>query len=247
MSFSYISHYDSSVLRGNDAAQRPWNLTDEIIKYAGSELKLLDIGCGTAFKLIPLSQYFGEITGIEISEDMINTAKNLMTKSNINNITLLHGDSNKLPFNDKTYDVITCMLSRWDIKEITRVLKPNGIVIVEHIGCEDKKDFKILFGKDQDGWRGQFINYERDAYLKHYHDTISEFFDSVTIQNGFWNTYYTEQGILELLKFTPTIRNFNQITDNSALKSAYNIFKRLGGIVLTQNRILIHAKKPRHF
>ena len=199
-----------------------------LLHTPGKELKLLDIGCGTAFKLIPLSQHFGEITGIDISEDMIHAAKNTITKHAVNNIKLLHCDSNNLPFKDKTYDVVTCMLSRWNIREIARILKPKGFVIVEHVGCEDKKEFKILFGKDQNGWRGQFINYERDAYLNYFRDMFSDFFDSVTIKNGFWNTYYTEQGLLELLKFTPTIRNFNQISDNNLLKHAYDIFKRPG-------------------
>lgn len=247
MSFSYIPDYDSSILRGDDGSQRPWNLPDEIIAYADKNLKLLDIGCGTAFKLIPLSQHFAEIVGIDISKEMIHAANNIVEKNDVKNIKLLHGDSNNLPFEEKTYDVITCMLSRWDIREIARVLKPNGVVIVENVGCEDKKDFKILFGKDQDGWRGQFINYQQDEYLKYYRDMFCDYFASVSIANGFWKTYYTEQGILELLRFTPTIRNFDQITDNSALKSAYKIFKCERGIVLTQNRILINAQKPRNF
>lgn len=246
MNFSYISNYDSSALRGHDVSQRPWILTNEIITHTRKESELLDIGCGTAFKLIPLSKHFSEITGIDISHEMIEAARYSIAKYDINNIKLLHGDSNNLPFKAKSYDVITCMLTRWNIKEIVRVLKQNGTLIIEHIGSEDKKAFKMLFGKDQNGWRGQFINHERNAYLKYYHDMLSEFFNSVTIRNGFWNTYYTKQGILELLKFTPTIRNFNHITDNIILENAYDMFKYSDGIVLTQNRILIHAKNPRN-
>jgi ubiquinone/menaquinone biosynthesis C-methylase UbiE len=247
MSFTYLSNYDSPALRGNDASQRPWDLVNEIISEGGKEKKLLDIGCGTAFKLIPLSQHFGAITGIDISEDMIHAAHNSIIKHAANNIQLLHCDSNNLPFKDKTYDVVTCMLSRWDLREIARILKPNGHVIVEHLGCEDKKEFKILFGKDDSGWRGQFINYKRDKYLNYFHEMFSDFFEFVSIKNGFWNTFYTELGILELLKFTPTIRNFNQISDNKILKLSFDIFKKPGGIALTQNRILIHAKNPRNF
>src|SRR3990167_8097394 len=243
MSFSYGIGYDSSLLRGSDNSRRPWNLTDEILFHAGKQLKLLDIGCGTALKLIPLAKHFLEITGLDISEEMIDVANGTIKKYHLQNIKLLRGDSNNLPFKEKTYDIITCILSRWSIKEIYRVLKPNGVVIIEHIGCEDKKDFKIHFGKDRNGWRGQFINHQKDEYLQFYYDLFNYFFDSVSIKNGFWKTYYTKQGILELLRFTPTIRNFNLATDDMLLEKACKTFKYPKGIALTQNRILIYAQK----
>lgn len=244
MSFSYVSKYDSSNLRGIDDPDmpRPWDLTNEIIRTAGNHKKLLDIGCGTAFKLIPLSLHFSEITGIDVSQDMINAATALVNKNNIFNIKLIHADSSKLPFDDNTYDVITCMLSRWDINEIVRVLKPNGAVIVEHIGCEDKKDFKIIFGKDEHGWRGQFLEYNKEEYLQSFYKQFSHFFDSVSITNGFWRTHYSNEGILELLQFTPTIRNFSMDADFPVLQKSLDKFKTSQGIPLIQNRILIHAK-----
>jgi ubiquinone/menaquinone biosynthesis C-methylase UbiE len=245
MSFSYISAYDSPQLHGSDdsSTQRPWDLNKEILSRAGKNLNLLDIGCGSAFKLIPLSPYFGEITGLDISEDMIVAAKINVDNHKINNINLIHADSNKLPFEESAYDMVTCMLSRWNENEIFRILKPNGVVIIEHIGCEDKKELKILFGKDKDGWRGQFIEFQPDEYLQSYQNKFKSF-NFVSIKNGFWRTHYTEQGLLDLLRFTPTIRNFNESSDNQAVKNAFSFFKKPQGIELTQNRILIHAKKP---
>lgn len=247
MTFSYVSSYDSSILRGRDVTERPWNLSNEIISSSLPGSNLLDIGCGTAFKLIPLANHFSEIIGIDISRNMVSSAVELIKKSRIKNINILHGDSNHLPFDNNSFDTITCMLSRWDAKEIARVLKPKGNVIIEHIGCEDKINFKKIFGKDKDGWRGQFINFNAEEYLQSYYDMFNPLFRSVTIKNGFWKTYYTEQGILELLKFTPTIRNFDEITDHDYFKMACEKFKCQQGIGLTQNRILIHAKNIRDF
>jgi hypothetical protein len=134
------------------------------------------------------------------------------------------------------------MLSRWSVPEIFRVLKPNGIAIIEHIGCEDKKDFKLLFGKDSKGWRGQFLEYEKENYLQMYYARFSEFFTKVTIKNGFWNTLYTPEGLVELLQYSPTIRNFNEISDDIFVRQAIAEFSTPNGINLQQNRILIHAK-----
>ncbi len=246
MTFSYTSKYDSSTMRGHDANERPWNLTNEVISNSQKGSSLLDIGCGTAFKLIPLATHFSEITGVDISEDMISSANNLINKSAVKNIKIIHADSNLLPFLDNSFDTVTCMLSRWDAKEIARVIKPNGNVIIEHIGCEDKLAFKTLFGKDENGWRGQFINYSPVEYIQSYYDLLNPLFESVKIKEGYWETYYTEKGILELLKFTPTIRNFNEVIDYNYFKMACDLFKsQENGIALTQNRILIHAKNLR--
>ena len=134
------------------------------------------------------------------------------------------------------------MMSRWDINEIARVLKPNGSVIVEHIGCEDKKDFKLIFGKDVDGWRGQFLDFQKEEYLQSFYKQFSQHFDSVLITNGFWRTHYSKEGVLELLQFTPTIRNFSMDADFHILQTSLDKFRTSQGITLVQNRILIHAK-----
>ena len=247
MNFLYEPNYDSPNLRGVNETQRPWNLINEIKSYSNINKTLLDIGCGTAFKLVPLSSLFNKIVGIDINQKMALAANHLIKKNNIKNIKIICCDSNQLAIDNQSFDIITCMLSRWCLQEIVRILKPNGIVIIEHIGCADKKELKLLFGQDQEGWRGQFIKYQTDEYLSFFQEKFRFFFNSVSIRNGFWKTYYTEKGLLELLNFTPTIRNFDSKKDVAVLKNAYKIFKQPQGIELTQNRILINAQKLRNF
>lgn len=241
----YTYHYDSELLRGIDDLEfpRPWNLENEILKHSGRNKKLLDVGCGTAFKLIPLAPHFQYIVGLDPSTSMLNAAQTNINHNNLTNVTLIEGRGECLPFSDKEFDVVTCMLSRWEISELHRVLKPDGIVIIEHIGCEDKKEFKLFFGRDEGGWRGQFINSSKEEFLNFYTQSFSKFFKNVHIQNGYWKTIYTKKGLIELLKQTPTIRNFNEYSDKIFLKSAIEKFSiDYGKIKLIQNRILIHAK-----
>src|SRR3990167_2266443 len=150
---NYESTYDSSLLRGIDDPKtpRPWDLFNEIKKYASLENILLDVGCGTAFKLVPLSPYLHQIIGLDISDSMLLAAKYNIQRKKISNIQFVKATSENLPFLTKSMDIITSMLGRCDIKELATALKPNGIVIIEHIGCEDKKDFKKLFEKDSLG------------------------------------------------------------------------------------------------
>jgi SAM-dependent methyltransferase len=243
MTFDYLVHYDSNHLRGTDdpATPRPWNLHQEILNYAGKDKNLLDIGCGTAFKLIPLAPYFQEIIGLDPSQSMLEAANKIVRDNNLSNIKITEGEGEALPYATHSFDIITCMLSRWSVSEIHRVLKPNGVVIVEHIHCEDKKDFKLLFGKDEEGWRGQFLNFSKDNYIAHYKDLFSEFFKMVSIQEGHWDTIYTPQGLSELLHYTPTIRHYDEQRDASSLKKAMQLFETSQGIKLTQSRLLIKA------
>ena len=98
MNFNYAVNYDSQLLRGTEIAHRPWNLTDEILKYKNKKNKLLDIGCGTAFKLIPLAKHFAQIIGIDIVYSMIEAAKNNFIEHKIINGLFIVGNNEKLPF-----------------------------------------------------------------------------------------------------------------------------------------------------
>ena len=249
MNFAYVSEYGSPNLRGRDNPERPrpWNLAYKIILHANANQnnKLLDIGCGTSIKLTPLVPYFSEIIALDISESMLHASKKLIDDYHIKNIQLIQGNSFYLPFLDNSFDMVTCMLSNWTIPEIARILKPNGVLIAEHIGCEDKVAFKKFFGKDIHGWRGQFLNYNKNEFLNNFHKTLTEYFKVVSVSNGFWETFYTREGLLELLNFTPTIRNFDFQKDIEYLNKAINQHNTINGILLTQNRVLIYAKNIR--
>lgn len=243
MNFQYQINYDSSLLRGKDdpLTPRPWDLRKEILVLANHNKNLLDVGCGTSFKLVPIAHYFNEVFAVDINHQMVLKSKYLLEKNKIKNTTLLTANSNCLPFANNSFDIITHMLSRFNAKEIFRVLKPNGTVVVEYPGCEDKKEFKKIFGKDAQGWRGQFIDFEKEAFIDNIYKQFNQYFSCVVIKSGFWNTFYTEEGIIELLKYTPTIRNFNIELDKQSIGTVLKLFTTKQGIKLNQNRILIYA------
>lgn len=241
----YKSSYDTECLRGVDdpTTLRPWNLT-KILQQISIENKpiLLDLGTGTAFKIASLKSFFSTIYGVDISMSMLASAKHKIQEPHIK---FIQADNYKLPFKNQSIDVVASFLSRWDPAEIHRVIKKEGDVLIEWIGCEDKRLFKLYFGYDNDGPRGQFLEYELNEFLKNIKNNFSDYFKSVKIINGYWRTYYSIQGILKLLHNTPTIRNFNYKKDKFSLKKAINNFITPQGILLEQNRVLIHAKNPK--
>lgn len=96
--------------------------------------KLLDVGCGTGNLLSLISsRYEVQIVGIDLSQDMLNIAQDKLDE----NANLIIGDSENLPFNNDSFDIVTCTDSFHHypnaenvLAEIKRVLKPGGNFII---------------------------------------------------------------------------------------------------------------------
>ena len=107
--------------------------------------KLLDIGCGTGYLINMLAkEYDADYTGLDLSPEMIKQAKS----KNIKNAIFVEGRSDKLPFENDTFNVVTCSQSFHHypetdkpIQEAKRVLKQGGLYILSDTGVGP---FKML-------------------------------------------------------------------------------------------------------
>ena len=96
--------------------------------------KILDVGCGTGNVLIKLSSNEElSLYGLDISENMIGIAK----KNLGNKAELKVGDSEYMPWEDNSFDVIVCNASFHHypnpekvLLEMRRVLKSKGTLII---------------------------------------------------------------------------------------------------------------------
>lgn len=100
---------------------------------------LLDVATGTAdFAISALKINPGKITGVDISEGMLEIGrKKIISKGLQHKIELIYGDSEKLPFEDATFDAAMVAFgvrnfSDLDkgLRDIFRVLKPGGKFVV---------------------------------------------------------------------------------------------------------------------
>jgi SAM-dependent methyltransferase len=241
---SYSEKYESKLLRGIEEP-RPWDLIQEIGKIILPSHKLLDIGCGTASKLINLVSLFPvqEVVGIEPNERMRKKATENIEAHNLKNISIIEGWADHLPFSNECFDVVTAMVAPHNTAEVYRVLKPGGYTVIEKIGDRDKWNLKVPFGEDEEGPRGQFCYYQEGEREKQFRDEFSKLFREVSVRNGLWKTYYSLGGLLILLEQTPTIRNFNKEKDWPIVQELAEKYMTEKGIETTQNRILICARK----
>ena len=97
--------------------------------------KVLDVGCGLGGPCRMLAEeYSCQVTGLDLSNEYVRTAKELSKLLKLNNKTsFIQGDATSLPFGDNTFDVIWTQHVQMNIpnkekfySEISRVLKPGG-------------------------------------------------------------------------------------------------------------------------
>jgi ubiquinone/menaquinone biosynthesis C-methylase UbiE len=95
---------------------------------------ILDVGCGIGTFLSMVSNKFDvEVSGIDISPGMIEKSRELLGER----ADLKVGDSEHLPWNDESFDIVTCIASFHHypnpepvLREMKRVLKHGGSLMI---------------------------------------------------------------------------------------------------------------------
>lgn len=164
---------------------------------------ILDIATGTGDLAINLTKIKdANITGLDISNGMLSIAKEKVKKKNLQDkITLILGDSEKLPFSDNQFDAITVAYGVRNfenldkgLQEIYRVLKPNGVFVVLETSQPTIFPMKQLFqfySKYVIPTVGGAFSKDKKAY-NYLPESAANFpygkaFNNILIKNGFIN------------------------------------------------------------
>lgn len=102
---------------------------------SGKKLKILDVGTGTGFFPILLSKMGHEVTGVDFSPEMIEEARQLSQKYNVDADFYIM-DAENLVFPDDTFDMVLSRNLTWTLtnpekaySQWIRVLKKGGILL----------------------------------------------------------------------------------------------------------------------
>jgi demethylmenaquinone methyltransferase/2-methoxy-6-polyprenyl-1,4-benzoquinol methylase len=157
----------------------PGSLRDPII---------IDVATGTGDLAIEAAGIFpGRITGIDISEKMLEIGRQKIKARGLENvIELIRSDSENLCFADGTFDVAMVAFGVRNfndpvkgLSEMTRVVKVNGIVIVLEFSKPDGllfKHFYNIYFKDLLPFAGALFSRDLKAY-KYLNQSVMNFAD----------------------------------------------------------------------
>ncbi len=128
----------------------------------GPSENVLDVGCGAGMDTLIAAQMIGptgSVTGIDMTPDMVAKARRSVAEMRLENVTIVEGGAEQLPFADASFDVVISngvidLIPDKDavFSEIMRVLRPGGrvqladVTIQRPVSEEGKRNIDLWAG-----------------------------------------------------------------------------------------------------
>jgi ubiquinone/menaquinone biosynthesis C-methylase UbiE len=113
---------------------------------------MLDVATGGGHTALKFAPMVSQVVASDITHSMLKVAQEFIAGHGIKNIVFGIADAESLPFEDKSFDLVTCRIAPHHFpnclrfaRESDRVLKPGGILLVQdHLVPEDKKSAQYI-------------------------------------------------------------------------------------------------------
>ena len=135
--------------------------------FGKDNLRILDVGTGTGFIALRLAELGYSVVGVDISENMLEIAKEKAIKAGLK-VDFIHGDAEKLPFEDGSFDAVICRHILWTlpdpqkaVTEWNRIVKDKGkVVVIEGKWRRSKiksilRNIAVLIHERRNPWKDQ--------------------------------------------------------------------------------------------
>jgi len=168
---------------------------------------ILDVATGTGDVAILLEKYLhpAHITGIDISEGMLEIGARKLAKLKLNNkIALQRGDSEAIKFPDDTFEAVIVAFGvrnfehlEQGLREMLRVLKPGGKLVVLEFSKPRQSGFRSIYNfylKLVAPGIGKMVSKNREAY-QYLNESVNAFpegqaFIEILQETGYTSTYF---------------------------------------------------------
>lgn len=210
-------------------------------------MRILDVSSGRGTQSIFYAKEFGvEVTGIDLSEEMVKSAIKNAKLEKIEDLTLFKvGDSQALPFDDNYFDVVIneCAVGIPDdsqkvLNEMVRVTRKNGTIIIHEstwrkkISDREKEEISERYGTtplEYDEWK--------DMLEKAGVNEIKTEFDEWSKPEMFWKIrkdrdveHYSK--VLTRSELNDTIKKVTEMYGQEGVQKALTNQKKFWEVVL---------------
>jgi len=118
-------------------------------------MRVLDLASGSGEPALTLARHVdatGHVVATDLSQGMLDLAEENARKVGLANISFRQADAHRLPFDNESFDCVTCRLGimyfvdvHGALMEIRRVLKPEGRAVFAAWGPWDRGSLFQLF------------------------------------------------------------------------------------------------------
>jgi protein-L-isoaspartate O-methyltransferase len=247
--YQNVKNWDFSKIKDCKETLTNWDMYEILRNNTNKESKILDLGTAGGEQIMKHFPDVKEILATDYSEEMINTAKKNLLKSNKKNVVFEVMDNLNMTTKDNYYDVVTARHTPTDPKQIFKTLKNGGLLIIRGVDQLDCWSLKRMFNK------GQGYKDTRTIALRDYEAVLDAGFKDVELVPIHTKEYYeTKEDLLKLLYKVPILLDCSEDNPDSFdsnpeidmnILDEYiknNTYEK--GILLIRRYYGITAKKP---
>lgn len=120
---------------------------DRLAELAGAraEERALDVATGGGHTALAIARTAGQVVASDLTPKMLAAAEAFIRGEGVENVTFEVAAAEELPFDDASFDVVTCRIAphhfadvRAFCREVARVLKPGGrFVMIDSVAPDD--------------------------------------------------------------------------------------------------------------
>ncbi len=135
--------------------RKTWKECIDFINGLPKTSIVADVGSGNGRHLIPCAKHCKKVIGLDVSGELLKITQEKLIENKLVNIDLVHSDAVNIPLNKNSVDAVLFIAALHNIpqryrrikalKEINRILKPNGKAIIS------------VWSRWQDKFRQHFI------------------------------------------------------------------------------------------
>jgi ubiquinone/menaquinone biosynthesis C-methylase UbiE len=115
---------------------------------------VLDVATGGGHTALKFAPHVSRVTATDITPRMLEKAEVFVRENGIRNVEFRPADAEDLPFDDESYDLVTCRIAPHHfpdparfVREGARVLRPGGLLLVQdHVLPDDGEVARYVGG-----------------------------------------------------------------------------------------------------